>query len=362
MFIVSRAAGRDGCASHPRPGSPLWQRSDDGGQDCPAAGCRGGGRDGGVGGRHRLADRLPALLAVGIAPLARRRDAGLSRSWPPGQVPHWAPSLNCAGRAHGCGRQAALAAAGSAAGAALLLVTPADIFGRVVPFLLAFAALALLLQPQISAWLAGRRVSTSRFLLPGGLVAVSAYDGSGAPGRAVMTLALLMITTGQGLTRSNALKNMLLGVADVACCVVFVLFWPIGWAAAALMARRSPDWQHDRAVPHPAPPGAHSPRHRRARWARSPSICGPEAGNTTEPATAAPGLTTTRPPSGRAISRAGACSPGRTGGVGEPSLAAAAARLLTAADQTGCTTLCRAAMFRKAAALNEAIRSCPYRN
>ena len=100
-------------------------------------------------------------------------------------------------------RQAALAAAGSAAGAALLLVTPAEIFGRVVPFLLAFAALALLLQPQISAWLAGRRVSTSRFLLPGGLVAVSAYDGYWGAGAGVMTLALLMITTGQGLTRSK---------------------------------------------------------------------------------------------------------------------------------------------------------------
>ena len=51
-----------------------------------------------------------------------------------------------------------------------------------------------------------------------------------------MALALLMITTGQGLTRSNALKNMLLGVADVTCCAVFILFWPVEWAAAAPMA------------------------------------------------------------------------------------------------------------------------------
>jgi uncharacterized membrane protein YfcA len=51
-----------------------------------------------------------------------------------------------------------------------------------------------------------------------------------------MTLALLMITTGQQLPRSNALKNMFLGVADVTCCVVFIVFWPIDWAAAAPMA------------------------------------------------------------------------------------------------------------------------------
>jgi hypothetical protein len=51
-----------------------------------------------------------------------------------------------------------------------------------------------------------------------------------------MTLALLMITTGQQLTRSNALKNMFLGIADVTCCVVFILFWSVDRAAAVPMA------------------------------------------------------------------------------------------------------------------------------
>ena len=54
-----------------------------------------------------------------------------------------------------------------------------------------------------------------------------------------MTLALLTITTGQGLTRSNALKNMRLGIADVTCCAAFVLFWTMGWAAAAPVAAGS---------------------------------------------------------------------------------------------------------------------------
>jgi uncharacterized membrane protein YfcA len=129
-----------------------------------------------------------------------------------------------------------VAAAGSAAGATLLLVTPARIFDQVVPFLVAFAALALLLQPKISAWLAQRPGSGSRLLLPGGLIAASAYDGYWGAGAGVMTLALLMITTEQHLPRSNALKNMLLGIADVTCCAMFIAFWPIDWAAAAPMA------------------------------------------------------------------------------------------------------------------------------
>jgi uncharacterized membrane protein YfcA len=176
----------------------------------------------------------PVLLAVGIPPLPANVTNAVAfvAAWP-GSALASGPELH--GQGTWLWRRALLAVAGSAAGAALLLCTPATVFDRVVPFLLAFAALALLLQPQVSAWLA-RRPSGCRPLLPGGLVAVSAYDGYWGAGAGVMTLALLMITTGQPLARSNALKNMLLGIADVTCCAVFVVFWPLDWAAVAPMA------------------------------------------------------------------------------------------------------------------------------
>ncbi len=177
----------------------------------------------------------PALLAAGLPPLAANVTNAVAfvAAWP-GSALGSRPELR--GQGPWLLRWAPLAAVGSAGGATLLLVTPAGTFGRVVPFLLAFAALTLLLQPQISAWLARRPASSSRFLLPGGLIAASAYGGYWGAGAGVMILALLMITTGQGLPRSNALKNMLLGVADVTCCVVFILCWPVDWAAAAPMA------------------------------------------------------------------------------------------------------------------------------
>ena len=85
--------------------------------------------------------------------------------------------------------------------------------------------------------MAGQAPASSRgLLLPGGLIVTSAYDGYRGAGAGIMTLALLMITTGHQLTRSNALKNMFLGIADVTCCVVFILFWPVDWAAAVPMA------------------------------------------------------------------------------------------------------------------------------
>lgn len=177
----------------------------------------------------------PALLAAGIPPLPANitNSVAFMAAWP-GSALGSRPELR--GQGPWLRRWAPLAAAGSAAGAALLLATPAKTFDRVVPFLLAFAALALLLQPQAAAWLAGRRAGSSRFLLPGGLIAVSAYDGYWGAGAGIMTLALLLITREQHLGRSNALKNMLLGVADVTCCVVFIVFWPVDWTAAAPMA------------------------------------------------------------------------------------------------------------------------------
>jgi uncharacterized membrane protein YfcA len=41
------------------------------------------------------------------------------------------------------------AIAGTATGAVLLLLTPANVFERIVPFLVAFAAVALLVQPRV---------------------------------------------------------------------------------------------------------------------------------------------------------------------------------------------------------------------
>jgi uncharacterized protein len=177
----------------------------------------------------------PALLAAGLPPLAANVTNAVAfvAAWPGSAV---GSRTELRGQGPWLRRWAGLAVAGSAAGAALLLLTPAAAFDRLVPFLLAFAALALLLQPWLAARLARHPAGRSRLILAGGLIATSAYDGYWGAGAGVMTLALLMITGEPDLARSNALKNMLLGVADVTCCAVFVVFWPVDWATAAPMA------------------------------------------------------------------------------------------------------------------------------
>src|SRR5580693_10064216 len=95
----------------------------------------------------------PALLAAGLPPLAANVTNAVAfvAAWP-GSALGSRPELR--GQGPWLLRWAPLAAAGSAAGAALLLVTPARTFDRVVPYLLALAALALLLQPPAAKWLA----------------------------------------------------------------------------------------------------------------------------------------------------------------------------------------------------------------
>lgn len=51
-----------------------------------------------------------------------------------------------------------------------------------------------------------------------------------------MALAVLAMTVDADLARANALKNALLGAADDAWSVVFILYGPVRWAAVVPLA------------------------------------------------------------------------------------------------------------------------------
>lgn len=177
----------------------------------------------------------PVLLAVGLAPKpANVADTVAFMASLPGSALGSRPELQGQGRQ--VLRFAPLAIAGSAGGAVLLLFTPAAVFGRIVPFLVAFAALALLMQPRVSAWLDGRSGDGGRFWPQCALFAVWAFDGYWGVGAGVMALTVLALAVDTRLARANALKNVLLGVADVACSAVFILYGPVRWAMVAPLA------------------------------------------------------------------------------------------------------------------------------
>jgi len=176
----------------------------------------------------------PALLVAGVPALAANvaNIVALVVCWPGSAV---ASRPELLGRASWLGRWTLVTAAGGAAGAALLLLTPSAAFGSVVPFLVLTGSLVLLAQPKLSAFRENSERSHT-LVLGAGLVAVSAYSGYFGAGSGVMTLALLLLTVDQNVARANALKNMLVGAATVVAAVTLIIVVPVDWAAVVPLA------------------------------------------------------------------------------------------------------------------------------
>jgi uncharacterized membrane protein YfcA len=173
----------------------------------------------------------PALLAIGIPPLPANvtNAVALMGSFPGSGL---GSRLELKGQRQWLRRRAPVAVAGAVVGVILLLSTPDRVFNRIVPYLLASAALVLLVQPLISKWHENRLGRGNRYLLPVGLFVVGIYSGYFGAGSGIMILALLLLTVDREFPRANALKNMILGVADVVTAVAFLLFGPVHVAAA----------------------------------------------------------------------------------------------------------------------------------
>jgi hypothetical protein len=177
----------------------------------------------------------PVLLAVGLpAKPANVADTIAFVASLPGSILGSRPELQ--GQGGRVLRLAPLAVAGSVAGAGLLLLTPAGVFRRIVPFLVAFAAVVLLVQPWVSAWLEEHRGDGGWFWSSCGLLAVWVFDGYWGVGAGVMALAVLTLAVETDLPRANAVKNVLLGFADAACSIIFILYGPVRWAAVVPLA------------------------------------------------------------------------------------------------------------------------------
>jgi hypothetical protein len=173
----------------------------------------------------------PALLAAGIPALAASiaNSVALVLCWP-GSALASRPEL--AGRSPWLRRWLPLPVVGGAAGAALLLSTPPRVFVVIVPFLVAGASGAVLLEPRLAARRRGRTGEHRHLLLPGGLLVLSTYNGYFGAGSGVMILTLLMLTVDRHLPTANALKNMLIGAASLVSAAAFVVFAPVRWSAA----------------------------------------------------------------------------------------------------------------------------------
>jgi uncharacterized membrane protein YfcA len=198
----------------------------------------GAGLTGSIAGLASLIS-YPALLAIGIPPVTANVTNTVALVLNSvGSVSASRPELTGQGR-----RLVPLAVAavlGGTAGAVLLLLTPSGAFERIVPFLIAGASAAILVQrPPRELAAEGHRehpVPRDPRWLGFGTFAIAIYGGYFGAAAGVLMLAMYLLGTGETLPRGNAMKNLVLGVENAVEAVGFVVFASIAWAAALPLA------------------------------------------------------------------------------------------------------------------------------
>ncbi len=136
--------------------------------------------------------------------------------------------------------------AGGLAGAIALLALPAGVFKLIVPILIIGGCTLVILQPQLSGWVAKRTkdraeadgdepAGTSPFLLAG-VFLTGVYGGYFGAAQGVILVGLLGVFLSDSLQRINAGKNVLVTIVNTTAAVVFMIFAHVAWLAVGLIA------------------------------------------------------------------------------------------------------------------------------
>jgi uncharacterized membrane protein YfcA len=191
----------------------------------------------------------PVLLALGLPPVSANVTNTVALMFTgAGAAAGSRPEL--AGQSHRVRTLGLLTAAGGGTGAALLLLTPGRGFEYVAPILIAAGSLVILRPSTLARAEAGsasgpgggaataRRFAGARdgWLPRAGAFAVAVYIGYFGAAGGVLMLALLTRLYTQSLARSNALKNVLSGLANAVAGLGFAIFGPVRWSAALPLA------------------------------------------------------------------------------------------------------------------------------
>ena len=197
----------------------------------------GSGLAGSIAGLASLVS-YPALLAAGLTPVAANVTNTIASVFnTAGTMAGSRPELR--GQRPRIRELGAIAVAGGLVGGAILLVTPAGSFERVVPWLIGLGSLTILVPRRptvhLDAHLDDAPAPASRVLFAG-IFLIGVYAGYFGAAAGVLMLALLLITTPDTLARCNALKNVMLGISNVVAAVIFAIFGPVHWLVALPLA------------------------------------------------------------------------------------------------------------------------------
>ena len=195
---------------------------------------------------------FPALLAVGVPPVMANASNSVAM-WPGSVAGACAYRHELGGFKRWVLPMGLASLVGGAAGGLLLLVTGDAQFGRLIPWLLAFATLLFAFSPQLSQWVKRRRPApASHSEAPSDLgrmaqhprgspwawaaqLLVSVYGGFFGAGMGILMMASLAIGGLTNVQHINALKNLFSVAVYSVTMLTFVLAGSVSWPHTSVM-------------------------------------------------------------------------------------------------------------------------------
>lgn len=182
---------------------------------------------------------FPALLAVGVPAVTANitSSVGLVTGYLGGAVGY---RRELAGQRDRMRALASVAVGGGVLGAVLLLVTPADSFRALVPYLVLLSCLLLAMQPRLARRVAARRAEYGRAvgLTPTvhlGVFVAAIYGSYFGAGLGVLLLGVLGTLVADSLQRLNGLKTVLAFVVNLVGVLIFLVSGQVAWLFAATL-------------------------------------------------------------------------------------------------------------------------------
>jgi uncharacterized membrane protein YfcA len=184
---------------------------------------------------------FPVLLAFGYPPVTANVSNTIGLV--PGSVSAaWGYRRKLAGQRQRAIRLGIGSLLGGIIGAVLLLVLPASTFSAIVPGFIALAVLMTVFQPRLRAALErrrGTRVGDGRVLAPLAALLTGIYGGYFGAAQGILLIGLLGVLLAQDLQRTNALKNILVGLVNGVAGIYFAFAAHVQWGPAIVIALSS---------------------------------------------------------------------------------------------------------------------------
>ncbi len=173
---------------------------------------------------------VPALIVAGVSPVVANATSTVAL-WPGSLASAWGYRREVAAERRMAVELSLVSAVGGVAGALLLVWTPADVFLRLLPFLLLAATLFFTFGPRIRAALGahgGERSGRGAALALQALIAV--YGGYFGGGMGLMMLAAFALMGMTDIHRMNGLKSLLGALINGLAVATFIVARVVDWS------------------------------------------------------------------------------------------------------------------------------------